>query len=326
MADKIAPSSSGSQQGPGQGGLALRFISGKYQGGEFPLENDREIFIGRSSDLEMVLVEEMVSRKHARITMAAGEITIEDLGSTNGTFVNGEKISRARLKEGDRVLIGTSILKVVATSGSQPGIRLPPQSMNSGQRHHTMAGHEEGGPRMSGNIEEVPLPDLLQLFGTSRKSGVLVIRGDLGTGQVYLRQGVIHYAQIETSPDLNPLKAIYRMIAWDRGMFQLDPPDARTFDEPLDLQVQEVLMEAFRQQDEFAQISHRLPDGEVPLMLAVPLEPPLRELEGKHLDVLQLALNSPDVGAVMDQSQFPDLETGSILLDLLDRGYLTAAE
>ncbi len=45
----------------------LRFISGKYQGGEFPVGADKQILIGRSSDLDMVLVEDMVSRKHARI-------------------------------------------------------------------------------------------------------------------------------------------------------------------------------------------------------------------------------------------------------------------
>ena len=42
---------------------ALRFISGKYQGGEFPIASDREIYIGRSNELDVVLVEDMVSRK-----------------------------------------------------------------------------------------------------------------------------------------------------------------------------------------------------------------------------------------------------------------------
>src|SRR5262249_61653116 len=79
---------------------------------------DREIIIGRSSDLDMVLVEDMVSRKHAKISTQAGQITIQDLGSTNGTFVNGEKIKRVRLKEGDRILIGTSIIKLVAVDGA----------------------------------------------------------------------------------------------------------------------------------------------------------------------------------------------------------------
>jgi hypothetical protein len=97
---------------------ALRFISGKYQGGEFPLRMNREIIIGRSSDLDMVLVEDMVSRKHAKISTTDGEVFIQDLGSTNGTFVNGEKITRSRLQEGDRILVGTSIIKMVSVDPS----------------------------------------------------------------------------------------------------------------------------------------------------------------------------------------------------------------
>ena len=89
----------------GGSGYVLKFISGKYQGGEFPLDMNSELMIGRSSDLEMVLVEDMVSRHHAKITTTDSEIWIEDGGSTNGTFVNGEKITRVRLKEGDRILI-----------------------------------------------------------------------------------------------------------------------------------------------------------------------------------------------------------------------------
>ena len=77
--------------------LALRFISGKYQGGEFPLGAQHEIIVGRSSELDMVLVEDMVSRRHARIECGDDQIVIEDLGSTNGTFVHGEKIKRATL-------------------------------------------------------------------------------------------------------------------------------------------------------------------------------------------------------------------------------------
>src|SRR6266566_2364104 len=99
--------------------FALRFISGKYQGGEFPLRMDREIIVGRSSELDMVLVEDMVSRKHAKLTTTGEQIVIQDLGSTNGTFVNGEKIKKVRLKEGDGILIGTSIIKLVAVVSSQ---------------------------------------------------------------------------------------------------------------------------------------------------------------------------------------------------------------
>ena len=59
--------------GPGTGDVAyaLKFISGKYQGGEFPLKPNKQVVIGRSSELDMVLVEDMVSRKHAKIAVRA---------------------------------------------------------------------------------------------------------------------------------------------------------------------------------------------------------------------------------------------------------------
>jgi pSer/pThr/pTyr-binding forkhead associated (FHA) protein len=167
-----------------RGRIVLRFISGKYQGGEFPVAPEKQIIVGRSSDLDMVLVEDMGEPQARAIAMQSDQIWIEDLGSTNGTFVNGEKIKRARLKEGDRVLIGTSILKVIA--GDSP------------QRQHGREGaaRERGAARrtsqartMSGSIEEVPLPDLLQLFGTSKKSGVLVIRTDDDVGRIFMRKG-----------------------------------------------------------------------------------------------------------------------------------------
>src|SRR5258707_7703154 len=93
--------------------FALKCIAGKCQGGEFPLKQEKQIVIGRWGELDVVLAEDMVSRKHAKISTQGGKIVIEDLGSTNGTFVNGEKIKHPRLKEGDRILIGTSLLRLV---------------------------------------------------------------------------------------------------------------------------------------------------------------------------------------------------------------------
>ena len=139
--------------------LALRFISGKYQGGEFPLPDSGEVVIGRSSELDMVLVEDMVSRRHAKISVEGGDIFLEDLGSTNGSFVNGEKITRTKLAEGDRILIGTSIIKVVTSDGSASVVDAQAQ-MNAAA---SSARPAAAGSTMTGSIAEVALPDLLQL-------------------------------------------------------------------------------------------------------------------------------------------------------------------
>src|SRR3954447_22058527 len=258
--------------------LALRFISGKYQGGEFPLGAQPEIVVGRSSELDMVLVEDMVSRRHARIECGE-QIVIEDLGSTNGTFVNGEKIKKATLKEGDRVLIGTSILKVVSTD---PGAPMP-------RRQDLQSAAQRGQTRsMTGAIDEIPLPDLLQLLGSSKKSGVLVVRSDDDVGKIFLKKGIVTFATINDVDQVPPLKSVFRMLTWTRGSFELGPPDEREMVGEISASVQELLMEGLRQIDELAVIRDKLPDISANLLVPHPLEPSLRDLTPLSLDVLQL--------------------------------------
>ena len=70
-----------------------------------------ELVIGRSRECDVVLVSEAVSRTHARLLFRDGHWVIHDLGSTNGTMVNGLRIGRCRLHPGDRVTFGdTSVM------------------------------------------------------------------------------------------------------------------------------------------------------------------------------------------------------------------------
>lgn len=69
---------------------------------EIPLKADT--LLGRQADCDILLTEGHTSRKHARLLLADGTYWLEDLGSANGTFVNGARISgRARLASGDRL-------------------------------------------------------------------------------------------------------------------------------------------------------------------------------------------------------------------------------
>jgi diguanylate cyclase (GGDEF)-like protein len=67
--------------------------------------------IGRSSRSDLAIDQESISRHHARITFDGQRHIIEDLGSTNGTFVNDQNLARCLLKDGDQVKVGRSILK-----------------------------------------------------------------------------------------------------------------------------------------------------------------------------------------------------------------------
>ncbi len=304
---------------------ALRFISGKYQGGEFPLRTDREIVVGRSSELDMVLVEDMVSRKHAKISATADNILIQDLGSTNGTFVNGEKIKKVRLKEGDRILIGTSIIKLVAVDSSSAVSeeKAREQLRQTGQRQNVSGANKP----MSGSIDEIPLPDLLQLLSTSRKSGVLSVRGDGGTGRIHLRKGQIYFASLNEgggeSFSIAPRKAMFRILTWTTGSFELEAPDEKSVLEEIEESTEALLMEGMRQLDEFRRIETELPAANVNLSLAHPLTPALKDLQPQELDILQLVHNLGRVPAILDQSSKTDLETAQTLLALMQREYVT---
>ena len=234
--------------------LALRFISGKYQGGEFPLPEDGEIVIGRSSELEMVLVEDMVSRRHAKISVEGGDIFLEDLGSTNGSFVNGEKITRTKLAEGDRILIGTSIIKVVASDGSASV-----QDAKAKMDAAASSARPSAVSTMTGSIAEVPLPDLLQLFSASKKTGVLQITTETDVGSIYLEEGTVQFAVVNGDESVPPDKAFYRVLVWDKGTFDLLPKVERTFPTEIQGSIEGLLMEGMRQLDEMRRLGDALP-------------------------------------------------------------------
>jgi predicted component of type VI protein secretion system len=85
---------------------------------EIKLTPPREIYIGRSEDSDVFLGEKKISRKHAQILVNEDEVRIVDLESTNGSFVNSKKISEVKLKNGDKIKVGSSVIEVEILSSS----------------------------------------------------------------------------------------------------------------------------------------------------------------------------------------------------------------
>jgi ABC transport system ATP-binding/permease protein len=68
--------------------------------------------IGRSTGAEFMVDAALVSRLHCQISATRGTLHVKDLGSTNGTFVNGKRVSSAELQDGDRLSVGRMELTV----------------------------------------------------------------------------------------------------------------------------------------------------------------------------------------------------------------------
>jgi len=91
---------------------AARLVWERSDGGkvEFPLDGD-DHELGRDEDVAIRVDEPLVSRRHARIQRRGEGWVVVDLGSTNGTEVNGRKVERrAALDDGDRITVGSTEL------------------------------------------------------------------------------------------------------------------------------------------------------------------------------------------------------------------------
>jgi pSer/pThr/pTyr-binding forkhead associated (FHA) protein len=86
----------------------LEIAGGRYAGKKFAFkEKTQEVTIGRDQACEFCVEEEVISRKHARVAKKWDTITLIDLNSTNGIYVNDAKVTEKVLKDGDRILLGT---------------------------------------------------------------------------------------------------------------------------------------------------------------------------------------------------------------------------
>jgi hypothetical protein len=290
----------------------LTFVAGADSNTSFPLGPDGDSWVaGRSQDADLVLADDTVSRKHARIYQARGNLWLRDLGSRNGTRVNGRSVSHHRLRPGDRITIGASLMRVDVVPLAQLERRLGP-------------GPEEitAGRSMSGSIQDIPLADVLQWLATSRKTGALRVRGN-AVGELFLRQGQVYYARIEGSGKLKAEKALLRMMGWAEGTFELDntavePPQGQE----LSVGLEHILMEAARVQDELAHLAerHRLPTGKVTLVF--PARKPWRSLAPAQLDLLEAIAAGGDWDAVISRLDTDDVALTQTAIELHKLGVI----
>lgn len=94
---------------PSDAGLTFRLLPGTLK------------TLGRAPRADFVVDAALVSRVHCRFTLnSANELQLEDLGSTNGTFVNGQKVTRTTLNDGDKLTVGRVQFVVNARTGAHP--------------------------------------------------------------------------------------------------------------------------------------------------------------------------------------------------------------
>lgn len=98
--------------------FVLRGVSGAAFGKTFPV--GKEMVIGRQQDCDIPVPAEEVSRHHARVKPTADGLSVEDLGSANGTWVNGKRVQQGLLRPGEELRLDTIRFLLIA-----PGVEIP---------------------------------------------------------------------------------------------------------------------------------------------------------------------------------------------------------
>lgn len=126
---------------------------------------ERLVQIGRAADSDLVLHDLAVSERHARLEPGDGSVLVRDLGSRNGTFVDGVAVQTASLRHGSRIRVGRTDLRVVASSGAP-----------------TKGAREADGPQLVAESSS-----MLQVLADVQRMAALkwpvLVNGESGTGK-----------------------------------------------------------------------------------------------------------------------------------------------
>src|SRR5262249_34935173 len=155
-----------------------------------PLREGESVCVGRSRDCDLALRSPEASRRHAEIACGPRGWVVRDLDSTNGTYVNGERVGERALHPGDRIEIGSD-----AITFCEIGVAVDARDATAGGEAQTMMMERPALESFQGSLAEIPAFAVLQILEMGRKTGCLHTDTDAGPGRIWLHEGAPHHAE-----------------------------------------------------------------------------------------------------------------------------------
>ena len=190
----------------------LRILLGRERSRVYALEGGSYV-VGRGEGSDLVVASDIVSRRHASIVVGATDVRVTNLGSSNGTYINGSRVlGEGVAVEGDILLVGDVAMrlhgtKVPTLSALRPDAE-PGTSTN-----------------LSGNLLEVPPSTLLRYLAVIKKTGVLQLTSPPIQSRITFTRGHIGEVLVDTRKTRNPIQALTAILRW-KGTFDVGPPSS----------------------------------------------------------------------------------------------------
>ena len=203
------------------------------------------VTIGRHPSCDFPLRRDDVSRRHAEIRFEQGGFVLHDLESTNGTFVNAERVEGSRpLAPGDRIEIGSGTITFCQIDCPTT----PDWDDGDGARTIICQRSSEAKQSFGGDLAEIPPSALFQLMEMGSNTGRLDITSGNGTASVWFEMGRPVHATTEKNLGFD---AAVSVVGLAEGQFRFGPDDDR-IESTIQASVTELLLEACRLEDEEA--------------------------------------------------------------------------
>jgi FHA domain/Domain of unknown function (DUF4388) len=209
------------------------------------LSGRRNVILGRAADCDLTVESARASRRHAAVHRDGDRFLVLDLGSTNGTFVNGRRIAgEYTLSPGDRIEIG----EVAVTFCQVESALADPLGRGCADETMVMGPGSAPSTGLMGSFEQIPPFAVLQMLELGGQSGRLVVEGGEAMGRVWFEKGRPVHAEIGDERGFDAAIAVTQARG---GRFRFEPNEPSP-ERTIDATVTHVLLEASRLADEEA--------------------------------------------------------------------------
>ncbi len=207
-----------------------------------PLTPEHPVVIGRLAECDVALRHSDVSRQHAEVGFEGEQYVLRDLGSTNGTFLNGKEITvPTPLSPGDKIELGSRVVTFCALAPGASDATVVPDGDRT-----VIAERLPSDETFAGDLSQIPPCAVLQVLEMERKSGILGIDTEEQSCKVWFDKGVPIHAESQKQSGFDAALGVAQL---EQGRFRFEPQPVNT-EATIACTVTELLMESCRLLDE----------------------------------------------------------------------------
>jgi FHA domain/Domain of unknown function (DUF4388) len=272
----------------------------------FDLLETFRVAVGRHDSNDLCFNSRNVSNYHAEILVEPEGLILHDLGSTNGTYVNEERVRRRILSQGDRIRIGGNEIIVRLTNAEEARQVETPSPAIPRQGSFGRVGSDEA---------RLALRDLLLNICRQNQSMRLVLSYGVREVAVYIHDGRVIYAE---SGKARAEKALFRAFEWRSGEFLVEPfPANDSVPRTMSVPVETLVDEGDLQAKELDELIGKLPPPDAPLRLRESCKMRICDFTPPEIEVFLGLIRYGTIDATVEELTMPDLRVMSLVYSLL---------